>query len=150
MKSYYPSFLLVLALLFCYQSPLLAQESKDITTVKSILARQEADWNAGKIDDFMNGYWPSDKLKFIGASGITYGYDATLKNYHKRYPDRAAMGKLKFEVISTEKLSRKVIMLVGKWDLQRTSGDIGGIFTLIFRKINRRWVIASDHTSVRP
>ena len=97
----------------------------------------------------MNGYWQSDKLKFIGASGITYGYEATLKNYHKRYPDRATMGQLKFEVISTEKLSRKVIMLVGKWDLQRTSGDIGGIFTLIFKKIKGQWVVASDHTSVR-
>ena len=150
MKLRYPSFLLIAALLFCCQSLLLGQESKDITTVKSILARQEADWNTGKIDDFMNGYWKSDKLKFIGASGITHGYDATLKNYHKRYPDRATMGQLKFQVISTEKLSRKVIMLVGKWDLQRTSGDIGGIFTLIFRKINRQWVITSDHTSVRP
>ena len=142
-------FLIIISLLYIFPATLVAQESKDIATVQSILARQEADWNAGKIDDFMNGYWQSDKLKFIGASGITYGYEATLKNYHKRYPDRATMGQLKFEVISTEKLSRKVIMLVGKWDLQRTSGDIGGIFTLIFKKIKGQWVVASDHTSVR-
>ena len=142
--------LLIVSLFYIFPTVIQAQKSKDITAVESILARQEADWNAGNIDAFMNGYWQSDKLKFIGASGITYGYDATLKNYHKRYPDRAAMGKLKFEVISTEKLSRKVIMLVGKWDLQRTSGDIGGIFTLIFKKIKGQWVVASDHTSVRP
>ena len=150
MKRHFQFLLIVATLFFTFQSTLLAQDSKDITAVKSILARQEADWNAGKIDDFMNGYWQSEKLKFIGASGITYGYDATLRNYHKRYPDRTTMGKLKFEVISTEKLSRKVIMLVGNWDLQRASGDIGGIFTLIFKKINREWVVASDHTSVRP
>ena len=142
--------LLIVSLFYIFPTVIQAQKSKDITAVESILARQEADWNAGNIDAFMNGYWQSDKLKFIGASGITYGYDATLKNYHKRYPDRAAMGKLKFEVISTEKLSRKVIMLVGKWDLERTSGDIGGIFTLIFKKIKGQWVVASDHTSVRP
>ncbi len=144
------SFIVIVSLFYIFPSALLAQKNKDITAVESILARQEADWNTGKIDAFMNGYWQSEKLKFIGASGITYGYDATLKNYHKRYPDRAAMGKLKFQVISTEKLSRKVIMLVGKWDLQRTSGDIGGIFTLIFKKIKGQWVVASDHTSVRP
>ena len=46
-------------------------------------------------------------------------------------------------------LRRKVIMLVGKWDLERTIGDIGGVFTLLFKKIKGRWVIITDHTSVR-
>jgi len=126
-----------------------AQESKDITAVKALLFRQQADWNKGAIDDFMNGYWESDKLKFVGASGVTYGYEATLKNYHKRYPNRETMGQLTFGVKSVEKLSKKVIMLVGTWDLDRKSGPIGGYFTLMFKKINRKWVIIADHTSSR-
>ena len=126
-----------------------AQENKDIATVKAILFRQQNDWNNGKIDDFMNGYWESDQLKFVGATGVTYGYNATLKNYHKRYPNRAAMGKLNFSVVNVEKLSRKVIMLVGTWDLERTIGDIGGHFTLMWKKIKGKWVIIADHTSAR-
>lgn len=128
---------------------LIAQESKDFATVKSILFRQQADWNKGDIDAFMNGYWESEKLKFVGANGVTYGYEATLKNYHKRYPDRAAMGQLAFSVKSIEKLSRKVIMLVGTWDLDRESGAIGGYFTLMWKKIKGKWVVIADHTSAR-
>ena len=126
--------------LFFLSFSLFAQESKDISTVKSMLFRQQADWNQGNINAFMNGYWQSDKLKFIGASGVTYGYQPTLENYHKRYPNKAAMGKLKFQVVSAEKLSIKVILLVGKWDLDREIGDIGGIFTLLFKKMLRPFI----------
>jgi hypothetical protein len=97
----------------------------------------------------MNGYWESDKLKFVGANGITYGYQATLKGYHKRYPNKDAMGKLTFEVVDVEKISKKIIMLVGKWDLERKIGDIGGHFTLMWKKIKGKWVIIADHTSAR-
>lgn len=141
---------ILLGLFFLLSYSLTAQESKDIATVKSILFRQQNDWNKGDIDAFMNGYWESDKLKFVGATGITYGYTATLKNYHKRYPDRAAMGQLTFGIKSVEKLSRKVIMLVGTWNLARTSGPIGGYFTLMWKKIKGKWVVVSDHTSARP
>ncbi len=146
----FPKFLLLLVSTFLLSTTFLfAQESKDIATVKALLFRQQEDWNKGAIDDFMNGYWESEKLKFVGANGITYGYDATLKNYHKRYPDRAAMGQLTFGVKRVEKLSRKVIMLVGTWDLDRKSGPIGGYFTLMFKKIKGKWVIIADHTSAR-
>lgn len=140
---------LILTFLFLLPIESIAQENKDIAAVKAILKRQQNDWNKGAIDDFMNGYWESDQLKFVGANGITYGYTNTLQNYHKRYPDRAAMGKLTFGIKSVEKLSRKVIMLVGTWDLARESGDIGGYFTLMWKKIKGEWLIISDHTSAR-
>lgn len=143
----------LLTICFCFiflqVIPVFGQTSKDIETVKTILLRQQEDWNNGKIDAFMNGYWESENLKFVGANGVTKGYDATLKNYHKRYPDRAAMGKLTFGIKSVEKLSRKVIMLVGTWDLERATGPIGGYFTLMWKKIKGKWVIIADHTSAR-
>ena len=142
-------FFLLCLTIFLSPSIASAQEHKDIATVKMILTRQQNDWNNGKIDAFMNGYWQSDKLKFVGANGVTYGYDNTLKNYYKRYPDRTSMGQLKFGVVSVEKLSKKVIMLVGTWDLERSIGDIGGHFTLMWKKIKGKWVIISDHTSAR-
>jgi len=142
-------FLLLFSTVFLSITFSFAQENKDIATVKALLFRQQSDWNKGAIDDFMNGYWESDQLKFVGANGITYGYDATLKNYHKRYPNRDAMGQLTFAVKSVEKLSRKVIMLVGTWDLDRKGGPIGGYFTLMFKKIKGKWVIIADHTSAR-
>ena len=133
--------------LLAFSCLLTAQVEKDITDVKSILHRQQVDWNKGDIDAFMVGYWESEKLKFVGASGVTYGYGNTLKNYHRRYPDRTAMGKLTFDIITVEKLSRKVIMMVGKWHLERSIGNIEGHFTLMWKKINGKWVIIADHTS---
>jgi hypothetical protein len=36
---------------------------------------------------------------FIGKSGITYGWQKTLDNYKKGYPDKEAMGKLHFTLL---------------------------------------------------
>ena len=117
-------------------------------TVKEILMRQASDWNKGDIDAFMNGYWESDKLQFIGSKGVTYGYDKTLANYKKSYPDVATMGKLSFKVIENTQLSRKVIMMTGKFMLDRTEKEnLSGHFILIWKKIKGEWVIIADHTS---
>ncbi len=104
-------------------------------------------WNAGDLKCFMEGYWRSDSLMFIGKTGITYGYDSTLVNYRKRYPDRAAMGTLHFDVLSLEALSENVCFMVGRWSLQRSIGDVSGHFTLLFRRIDGQWRIVKDHSS---
>jgi len=111
------------------------------------LKRQTEDWNTGRIDKFMDGYWPSDSLTFVGKAGITYGYRATLDNYKKRYPDRASMGTLKFDILQLDLLGSDVAYVIGKWHLTRPKiGDAGGHFTLVWRKIKDRWLIVSDHT----
>jgi hypothetical protein len=87
-------------------------------------------------------------LKFIGSSGVTYGYKQTLSSYKKRYSDTAQMGKLFFDLVKeVKKLSPDYYFILGKWFLKRSVGDIGGLYTLLFRKINGRWVIVVDHTS---
>lgn len=115
--------------------------------IRQLLARQNAAWNRGDIESFMKGYWETDSLMFIGKSGVTYGWQNTLNNYKKGYPDAAAMGKLTFEIISIKKLSSRYYHVVGKWHLQRSMGDVGGHFTLLLRKIKKQWVIVSDHSS---
>ena len=111
------------------------------------MENQNAAWNRGDIDGFMKGYWENDSLMFIGKSGVTYGWTNTLKNYKKGYPDTAAMGKLTFTLIQVKKISKEYYHITGKWFLKRSIGDIGGHYTLLFRKINSRWVIISDHSS---
>ncbi len=125
----------------------LTAQTKDDTAIKNILAMQSDAWNAGNLDAFMQGYWKNDSLKFIGKAGITYGWQKTLDNYKKNYPDAAAMGKLNFTILETKRLSVLYYFVVGKWNLTRTIGDIGGHFTLLFKKINKNWVIVADHSS---
>ncbi len=84
---------------------------------------------------------------FIGKSGVTYGWQNTMDNYKKGYPDTAAMGKLMFDIINVKRLSVLYFSVVGKWHLTRSIGDVGGHFTLLLKKIKNRWVIISDHSS---
>ena len=122
-------------------------QSKDETEVRNVLAKQNAAWNRGDIDAFMVGYWENDSLMFIGKSGVTYGYKNTLSNYKKNYPDTTVMGKLTFTLIHVKQLSPEYFHITGKYYLTRTIGDASGHFTLVFRKINGKWVIISDHSS---
>lgn len=120
---------------------------KDETEIRNLLARQTVAWNRGDVNAFMVGYWENDSLMFVGSSGITYGYKNTLANYKKRYPDTTVMGKLTFTLIQLKPLSPEYFYVTGKYYLTRTIGDASGHFTLLFRKINGKWVIISDHSS---
>ena len=122
-------------------------QTKDETEVRNVLAKQNAAWNRGDVDGFMVGYWENDSLMFIGKSGVTYGYKNTLANYKKNYPDTITMGKLTFTLIQVKQLSPQYFHVTGKYYLTRTIGDASGHFTLMFRKINGKWVVISDHSS---
>ena len=123
-------------------------QTKDEQNILSILDAQTKYWNAGDLENFMKGYWKSDSLMFIGKSGVTYGYNNTLQNYKKGYPTRDAMGILKFNILKVEKISADAFFVVGKWHLTREkAGDVGGHYTLLFRKIKGEWVIVADHSS---
>lgn len=111
------------------------------------MAVQETAWNQGDLEGFMDGYWRSDSLRFIGSKGLTYGWQSTLNNYKKSYPNPEAMGKLKFTILAVEKLSKHAAFVIGKWHLSRKAGDLSGQYTLLWRKIKGKWVIVADHSS---
>ena len=143
MKKYlFYSPLLLLLLSFVSYS-----QSKDEKQIRQLLSSQTKAWNRGNIDEFMNGYWNNDSLMFIGKSGVTYGYINTLNNYKKGYSDTAQMGKLTFDLLQVKKIAADAYFVVGKWFLKRSVGDIGGHYTLLFRKIKGNWVIVADHSS---
>jgi hypothetical protein len=123
-----------------------AQKTDD-QQIRQLLNSQLAEWNKGNIEKYMHGYWENDSLIFIGKSGPRYGYKNTLENYKKGYPDTAHMGKLSFEILQIKKLSSDHAFVVGKWNLNRSVGNVDGAFTLLFRKIKGNWVIIADHSS---
>lgn len=136
---------LLLSLLIAPITFLSAQKSE--TTIRQIMADQELAWNRGDLEAFMAGYWRSDSLRFIGSSGLTYGWQQTLDNYKKGYPGPEAMGKLKFTILSVEQLSKRSAYVIGKWHLTRKAGDLSGHYTLLWKKIKGKWVIVADHSS---
>jgi ketosteroid isomerase-like protein len=122
-------------------------QSKDEIAIRLSLDQQSAAWNRGDLEGFMKTYWQNDSLRFIGTSGITYGWKNTLDHYKKSYPDTSVMGKLRFALLDVKQLSATYFHVIGKWHLQRTIGDAEGYFTLVFKKINGRWLIIADHSS---
>jgi uncharacterized protein (TIGR02246 family) len=122
-------------------------QSKDEQQIRSLLQTQVEAWNRGDLEAFMQTYWKSDSLMFIGKNGIKWGWDETLANYKKGYPDTAAMGKLSFNIIQVKRLSVMYCYVVGKWMLTRSIGDLSGHYDLLLRKIKGKWVIISDHSS---
>lgn len=139
----------VSVLLLCLLTgPVLSQPiAADRRAILSVLKRQTEDWNAGRVEKFMNAYWASDSLTFVGKNGITYGYGPTLANYKKRYPDRESMGTLKFDILQLDFPSPNVAYVIGRWQLTRPKiGNANGHFTLLWRKVKKRWLIVSDHS----
>ncbi|HWJ91653.1 MAG TPA: hypothetical protein VNR87_11115 [Flavisolibacter sp.] len=124
-----------------------AQQGKDETAIRKLLAFQTQAWNRGDIEAFMQTYWKSDSLLFIGKSGVRRGWQQTLLNYKKGYPDTVAMGKLSFDIIEVKRLSPEYFYVVGKWMLARTIGDLSGYYDLLLRRIRGKWYIISDHSS---
>ncbi len=138
---------LFLCLLLVFFSSFSFSQSKDESDITTVLQKQENEWNKGDLEKYMQGYWKNDSVMFIGKSGITYGWQKTLDNYKKGYPDKEAMGKLNFTLLEMKPISKEYYFVVGKWHLKRTIGDLQGIFTLLFKKINGKWFIVADHSS---
>lgn len=127
------------------QLPSTSETKADIVAV---LDAQQAAWNRGDIDDFMQGYWNSDQLRFASGGSVTRGWDTVNQRYKRNYSDDAAMGTLRFEALEIELLSSGVeAVIYGGWRLERADDTPSGLFMLLLRQIDGRWKIISDTTT---
>ncbi len=119
----------------------------DEEQIKAVLETQTQAWNRGDLTSFMAGYWKSDETAFVGASGITRGWQSVLERYQKAYPDRKAMGQLSFSDMEVHKFCADGAFVIGQFRLVRENDRPSGIFTLNFRKFPEGWRIVADHTT---
>ncbi len=115
--------------------------------VESVLRAQEEAWNQGDIDAFMEHYWKSDDLTFSSEGKTTRGWKATLARYRERYGTREKMGRVSFSGLEITPLGDSAALVLGQWKLDRESEPVSGNFSLVFRRIDDRWLIVHDHTS---
>jgi hypothetical protein len=120
---------------------------KERESIENLMKKQVEAWNEGNLEKFMKTYIKSDKLSFVGSRGPTYGWQATLESYKKGYPDKVAMGNLKFTILDISKIDRKTVYVIGKFELTRVIGNLSGHFTLVIQKFKKDWLIISDHSS---
>lgn len=138
----------VLIVIVAFSLNLNAQKSntviKEVTT--SLMLQRDA-WNGNDIDTYMSYYWDSDSLRFMGKNGVTRGWQQTLVKYKKSFPTKETMGYLTFDNLEYEIIDADNIIIIGSWNIMRPNDSVGGYFSLLWRKIDGRWVIIIDHTS---
>jgi beta-aspartyl-peptidase (threonine type) len=116
--------------------------------IQQVLDSQAAAWNKGDLEGFMKGYWKSPDLTFFSGKDRTRGWQATIERYRKKYQgDGRQMGKLTFSELEIEMLGPAGAWVRGRWQLVRGKETLGGLFTLIFKKLPAGWRIVHDHTS---
>ena len=140
---------LIITLTFASCTPSTNQSLDEVKTeIAKVMNAQEVSWNEGNMEEYMQGYWKSDSLKFLSNNRLTFGWEQQLANYKKGYPDRSVMGKLKFELISIEILGDNTALVIGTYNLERKEmEDAFGYYSLVWKYINKKWVIAFDHSS---
>jgi beta-aspartyl-peptidase (threonine type) len=115
--------------------------------VEAVLRTQEEAWNRGDIDAFVEHYWKSADLTFSSGGKTTRGWQETLNRYKERYPTREKMGRVGFDGLEITALGDSAALVLGQWSLKRENEPLKGNFSLVFRKLDGRWVIIHDHTS---
>jgi ketosteroid isomerase-like protein len=119
----------------------------DHVAIRGVLSEQQAAWNRGDMAAFMKGYWKSPQLTFAGGSGLIRGWDTVLARYQRDYSDPTAMGHLDFSNLEIRPLGPDYALVLGSWHLARPAGEVGGVFSLVFRQFPEGWRIIHDHTS---
>lgn len=115
--------------------------------VRALLAQQTADWNSGNVEAFMDGYWRDDRVRFASGGKLERGWENVLSDYKLRYPDGDAMGELRTVGIEVTEISNDAALVFGQWVVSARGADYCGLFTLLVREFDGRWLVVHDHTS---
>ncbi|QDT67840.1 hypothetical protein MalM25_07470 [Planctomycetes bacterium MalM25] len=138
----------------CRAAPPTASETPE-EAIPRVLMRQQRHWNAGDLEAFLDDYWRSPDLTFSSGGVVRRGFRETRERYLAAYPTPERMGRLAFSGLEITPLGGpghdvEAAMVLGKWRLRRADEPAGGVFTLVMRRIDGRWLIVHDHTSKSP
>jgi len=123
------------------------KRSAEAAAITALLEAQDAAWNRGDIEGFMQGYWPSPDLRFASGGDVVRGFDETLARYKTRYPGKDGMGELDTGGYEIDVLSPDAAIAHGTWQVTREGETLSGLYTLVLRKFGGDWVIVSDTTT---
>lgn len=115
--------------------------------VEAVLKHQECAWGAGDLESLIATYVPSAEVRYASGAEVIRGVDGIRARYLRAYPDRVAMGHLKFSDVETTVLTPSDALVFGRWTIARETGAVTGLFSLHFRRTADGWRVLSDHTS---
>jgi ketosteroid isomerase-like protein len=125
--------------------------------VAKLLEKQAADWNRGDLAAFTSVY--DEDAVYVSPTGVTRGRAAVLDRYRTRYPDAAAMGTLRLEILELRDVWGPEVTplgdatpggvhgasVVARWSLQREGAPPSSGHTLIvLQRSGNTWRIVHD------
>ncbi len=115
--------------------------------ILTILDAQDKAWSAGDIEGFMESYWQSEDLRFASGGEVQRGWQGMKDRYYRRYPNPEVMGTLISGDHEIDVLASDAAVAHGSWRLVRDGQPASGLYTLVFKEIDGKWVITSDTTT---
>jgi ketosteroid isomerase-like protein len=122
----------------------------DVNAVRAVIEAQQAAWNRGDIDGFMDGYERAETTTFVSGDELTRGWQTVLERYKRRYSSPQQMGTLTFSDLDIQPLAPSYIVADGRWRLALKDNSPHGRFTLIFRQTGGGWRVVHDTTTSAP
>ena len=123
------------------------RQDDPIPAVRGVMEAQQAAWNRGDIEAFMDGYERAESTTFISGDELTRGWQTVLDRYKRRYSSREQMGTLTFSDLDVQPINSEYAIADGRWRLALANGSPHGRFTLIFKRSSAGWRIIHDTTT---
>jgi ketosteroid isomerase-like protein len=115
--------------------------------ISVVLNAQRDAWNRGDVAGYMDGYARSEDTVFVSGDSVTRGWQTVLDRYRQKYDSREKMGTLVYSDLEITPIGNDAAIVLGRWQLKRTSDEPHGRFTLLMRRTKQGWKIVHDHTS---
>jgi|SRR5262245_10311783 len=130
-----------------YQRDSRIDTNQVVTAIRAVMEAQQAAWNRGDIEGFMDGYERAETTTFVSGDEITRGWQTVLDRYKQRYSSPEKMGTLTFSELNIQPISPSYALADGRWQLSRAGDLPHGRFTLLFRQTSSGWRIIHDTTT---
>ena len=132
----------------CVSQPNPKKDADEVArAIRAVMEAQQAAWNRGDIEGFMDGYERADTTTFVSGGEITRGWQTVLNRYKQRYSSPEAMGTLSFSELDIQPIGTSYAIADGRWQLSRAGDAPHGRFTLLFRQTSSGWRIIHDTTT---
>jgi uncharacterized protein (TIGR02246 family) len=142
------SFFLALMTAACKSQPDPKQNAEQVSQdIRAVMERQQAAWNRGDIEGFMDGYERAETTTFVSGDDVMRGWQTVLDRYKQRYNSPGLMGSLTFSELEIQPLGPSYALVNGRWQLTRSNDKPHGRFTLLFRQTSAGWRIIQDTTT---
>ncbi len=141
---------LCLASMIGCSSPARRFGADDERAVRAVLATQQAAWNRGDLDGFLDGYARVPDLVFTSGGNVRRGWRETHDKFLARYGQaKETMGSLSFEILGLQAIGADGAVVLGRWSLDGPNAG-AGIFSVILERRREGWRVIHDHTSSDP